>query len=149
MKVKYKHTNIIARDWKKLAHFYQEVFGCVILSPERDIEDAWLDQVTGVPKAHLKGAHLQLPGYGDDGPTLEIFQYTNNEPRPDTKANREGIMHLAFEVDNIDEATSAVLQNGGSKVGDIASIEIEGAGRRNLIYLADPEGNIIELQSWS
>lgn len=149
MKAKYKHTNIIARDWKKLAQFYQEVLGCVILAPERDLEGEWLDQVTGVPKAHLQGAHLQLPGYGDDGPTLEIFQYTQNEPRPATKANREGIMHLAFEVDNIEDVISAVLQNGGSKVGDITSSEIEGIGRRTLVYLADPEGNIIELQSWS
>lgn len=149
MKAKYKHTNIIARDWKKLVQFYQEVFGCVLLPPERDLEGEWLDQVTGVPEAHLRGAHLLLPGYEDDGPTLEIFQYTHNEPRPATKANREGIMHLAFEVDNIEESTSTVLLNGGSKIGDITSFELEGVGRRNLIYLADPEGNIIELQSWS
>jgi len=147
--VKYKHTNIIARDWRKLAQFYQEVFGCVLVPPERDIEGEWLDILTGVPKAHLKGAHLLLPGYGDDGPTLEIFQYTHSEPKPTTKANREGIMHLAFEVDNIEEVISAILKNGGSKVGDITSYEIEGIGQRTLIYLADPEGNIIELQSLS
>ena len=25
MKIKFTHTNIIAKDWKKLSHFYQEV----------------------------------------------------------------------------------------------------------------------------
>ena len=26
---KYTHTNLVARDWKKLARFYEEVFGCL------------------------------------------------------------------------------------------------------------------------
>ena len=25
---KYVHTNIVARDWRRLAVFYQDVFGC-------------------------------------------------------------------------------------------------------------------------
>lgn len=149
MKIKYKHTNIIARDWRKLARFYQEVLGCVIIPPERDLTGTWLDAGTGVMNAHLMGAHLRLPGHGDDGPTLEIYQYSSNEPRAATAANREGIMHLAFEVDNVESVTSAVLENGGSKVGDIVSSQVEGVGLLTFVYLADPEGNIIELQSWS
>ena len=35
MKAKYKHTNIVARDWQKLAEFYEDVFGCARLLPER------------------------------------------------------------------------------------------------------------------
>ena len=149
MKAKYKHTNIIARDWQKLAQFYQDVFGCVIIPPERDLTGPWLDIGTGVPNAHLKGVHLRLPGHGDNGPTLEIYQYTHNAPRSTTTANREGIMHLAFEVNSVEEATSVILKNGGSKVGDITSTEMKGVGQLTFVYLADPEGNIIELQSWS
>jgi len=148
MKAKYKHTNIIARDWKILAQFYQDIFGCVPVPPERDLSGAWLDRGTGVSDTHLTGIHLRLPGQGKDGPTLEIFQYTLNEPRPPTAANREGITHLAFEVDDVEQAASEVLKHGGSKVGDITSSNVEGVGLLTFIYLADPEGNIIELQSW-
>ena len=35
----------------------------------------WLDSATGINGAHLRGMHLRLPGYGEHGPTLEIFQY--------------------------------------------------------------------------
>jgi hypothetical protein len=28
MRAKYKHTNLIAGDWKKFAAFYEKVFGC-------------------------------------------------------------------------------------------------------------------------
>ncbi len=98
--------------------------------------------------ADLTGAHLRLPGHGENGPTLEILQYTRNEPRPPIAANREGIMHIAFEVEDVEQAMSEVLEHGGSKVGDIASFEVEGVGIMIFVYLADPEGNIIELQSW-
>jgi predicted enzyme related to lactoylglutathione lyase len=73
MQVKYKHTNIIARDWEVLAQFYENVFGCIPIPPERNLRGTWLDEGTGIQGAHLRGAHLLLPGYGDDGPTLEIF----------------------------------------------------------------------------
>ena len=149
MKIKYKHTNIIAKDWRGLAKFYQDVFGCSIVPPERDLAGKWLDDGTGVSNARLKGVHLRLPGYGDNGPTLEIYQYAHNEPRPVIAANREGIMHLAFEVDSVENVTSEVLKKGGSKVGNISSAEVEGFGLLTFVYLADPEGNIIELQSWS
>ena len=35
---RYVHTNLIAEDWKKLAGFYEEVFGCKIVPPERDFK---------------------------------------------------------------------------------------------------------------
>ena len=41
----YVHTNIVARDWQKLVHFYEEVFECVynrkfnMWSPLRHIDE--------------------------------------------------------------------------------------------------------------
>ena len=149
MKAKYRHTNIVARDWRALARFYRDVFGCVLVPPERDVSGEWLDRGTGVKDANLKGVHLRFPGYGADGPTLEIYQYSRNQPRPATAADREGITHLAFEVDDVERATAEVLKHGGSRVGHVSSSEVEGVGRLTFVYLADPEGNIIELQAWA
>ena len=33
---RYGHTNLIAADWRALASFYEELFGCVPVPPERD-----------------------------------------------------------------------------------------------------------------
>ena len=148
MKAKYKHTNIIAKNWRALAKFYQDVFGCVLVPPERDLSGAWLTKGTGVLDARFCGVHLRLPGYGQDCPTLEIYSYSRNEPRPAPAANREGITHLAFEVDDVERAAYDVLNHGGSKVGDITSSPVEGVGLLTFVYLADPESNIIELQAW-
>ena len=34
------------------------------------------------------------------------------------------------------------------QVGDLVTLDIPGAGRLTLVYMTDPEGNIIELQRW-
>ncbi len=75
MPTRYAHTNIVAKDWKRLAAFYREVFGCIAVPPERNLSGGWLDRATGIEGAHLAGIHLRLPGCGQAGPTLEIFQY--------------------------------------------------------------------------
>jgi hypothetical protein len=72
---KYAHTNLIAKDWRKLARFYEEHFGCTLVPPERDFKGPDLERGTGIPGAELRGAHLRLPGHGAEGPTLEIFNY--------------------------------------------------------------------------
>ena len=149
MKTRYRHTNIVAADWQALAAFYEDVFGCVPVPPRRDLVGAWLDRGTGVRDAQLTGVHLRLPGHGDGGPTLEIYSYAASEPRPAVAANREGITHIAFEVDDVVAATRLVLEHGGSNVGDVTSAEVPGVGFLTFVYLADPEGNIVELQAWT
>jgi len=148
MNAKYKHTNIVARDWHALARFYEDVFGCTPVPPERHLSGAWLERGIGVRDAELHGAHLRLPGHGDGGPTLEIFQYSHSALKPESRANREGFNHLAFEVEDVEKALAKVLEHGGGSLGKIASHEVEGVGRLTFVYATDPEGNIIELQRW-
>ncbi len=149
MKARYTHTNIVARDWRRLADFYHHVFGCVPVLPERHLEGDWLAAATGVPGAALSGMHLKLPGYGDEGPTLEIFQYSQVLEGAVPAANREGFGHIAFSVDDVSTALSAVLASGGRTIGDVVERSIPGVGVLTFTYAADPEGNILELQQWS
>jgi hypothetical protein len=41
-----------------------------------------------------------------------------------------------------------VIREGGRDLGQLVTLDIPGAGRLTLIYLCDPEGNIVELQRW-
>lgn len=148
IKAKYRHTNIVAQDWRKLAEFYEQVLGCVPVPPARDVAGEWVERCTGVPGAEVRGIHLRLPGYGDDGPTLEIFQYKKAEDRLETAINRPGLAHLAFEVDDVEAASDAVIAAGGGRVGELVTTDIPGTGTITFVYLTDPEGNIIELQKW-
>ena len=81
--MKYTHTNLVARDWRRLADFYIKVFGCTPVPPERDLSGDWLDKATSLQDAHIRGVHLRLPGHGDAGPTLEGSSTTRiRRPRP-------------------------------------------------------------------
>ncbi len=149
IQAKYAHTNLIAQDWQSLARFYQEVFGCVPVPPERDFQGEKLEAGTGIPGAHLRGVHLRLPGYGDNGPTLEIFTYNLLEERGKTAVHRPGFGHIAFGVEDVAAAQQAVLQAGGHKVGEIVTLQVATGAKVTWCYVTDPEGNIIELQAWS
>jgi len=149
IKAKYVHTNIVAQDWKRLARFYEQVFGCTLVPPERKLSGHWLEEGTGIPDAQIRGVHLRFPGHGNDGPTLEIFQYNHQEDRLDTAINRPGFAHIAFAVDDIETARDTVIEAGGKIIGKTVSLEVSGAGKVTFVYLTDPEENIIELQHWS
>jgi predicted enzyme related to lactoylglutathione lyase len=146
---RFAHCNLIARDWRCLARFYQEVFGCVPVPPERNLSGPWLEKATGLAGAHIRGVHLRLPGCGEWGPTLEVFQYEPQGASLETAVNRPGFAHLCFAVPDVEAAHRAVLAAGGGAVGDVVSLEIGGVGTVTFAYLTDPEGNIVEVQSWS
>jgi predicted enzyme related to lactoylglutathione lyase len=146
---KYGHTNLIAQDWRALARFYQEQFGCIPVPPERDYRGPALERGTGMPGAELRGAHLRLPGHGAEGPTLEIFSYNVLKERPDVAVNRPGFGHIAFLVDDVPAARAAVLAAGGRAVGEVVTLTTATGAKVTWVYVTDPEGNVIELQAWS
>jgi predicted enzyme related to lactoylglutathione lyase len=148
MSIRYVHTNIIARDWRVLASFYIRALSCTPVPPERYLSGPWLDAATGIADAHLTGVHLRLPGHGTTGPTLEIFSYDEVASRPTMAPDTPGLVHLAFLVDDVATVATEVLAAGGSAVGDLVTHDVPNVGRLVFQYLRDPEGNILELQSW-
>jgi catechol 2,3-dioxygenase-like lactoylglutathione lyase family enzyme len=148
IQAKYVHTNIMAHDWQKLSKFYQDVFGCVPVPPMRDFSGEALERATNIPNAAFQGMHLRLPGFGDNGPTLEIFQYTTMPERLETLVNRPGFGHIAFLVDDVAKARKAVLEAGGEDVGETITLQTADGRKVTFVYVTDPEGNILELQSW-
>ena len=107
-----------------------------------------MDELTGLEEAWIQGRHLRLPGGGPEGPTLEIFQYREQPELSAAAANRPGFAHIAFEVDDVEAALEAVHAAGGGALGKTITAEVTGAGSITLVYATDPEGNLVELQSW-
>lgn len=147
--IRFVHTNLITRDWKKLADFYINVFNCKLLPPERDLSGEWIDNLTGIPNVRIKGMHLSLPGF-DNGPTLEIFEYIPEDYTIIEKSiNAKGFGHIAFHVDSVEALLEKVLEYGGRQLGEIIKIEYENIGILTAVYVSDPEGNFIEIQNWN
>lgn len=147
--IKYVHTNLVARDWKKLADFYIHVFNCKPMLPERDLSGEWIDQLTGINDVRIRGMHLSLPGI-ENGPTLEIFEYCPKDGLNDAiRINSSGFGHIAFHVDSVEKALEKVLEHGGGQLGAVVIKAYEEIGILTVVYATDPEGNFIELQNWN
>ena len=147
--VRFGHVNVTGADWRRLAAFYAELFGCEVVPPERDYRGADLESATGVAGAHLTGAHLRLPGHGPTGPTIEIYQYDTVEAPRSPRVDRAGWGHVAFQVPDVSTAVLAVIESGGGRVGEIITSTTADGRRVTWCYATDPDGNIVELQAWS
>lgn len=143
--MKYVHTNLVARNWKRLADFYIKIFGCEPVPPERNLKGEWIDKAVKLKDTHITGMHLRLPGY-EDGPTLEIFQYSQEKEVGRLYPNTPGFGHIAFSVPDVEEITEKIIEMGGSWVGKLTTVNIPGVGVLLFAYMRDPEGNIIEIQ---
>jgi glyoxylase I family protein len=89
-----------------------------------------------------------LPGHSENGPTLEIFEFQPGEESLRPEIARPGFAHIAFEVPDVAKKRDEVTAAGGRAYGEVVTLDIPGAGRLTLCYMCDPEGNIIELQTW-
>ena len=147
-KMRFAHTNISAKNWKSLSEFYIKVFNCKVKPPKRKLSGAWLEQGTGLQGAILEGIHLLLPGHGDNGPTLEIFTYKDMHDCEPIMPNYCGITHIAFEVHDVDHTLDKAIKNGGQFLGKVTEKSVDGIGELKFVYFRDPEGNIVEIQSW-
>ena len=146
--IKYAHTNLIANDVPLLVSFYRDVLGCRSIGETRDLCGGWVDQLTGIPGAHIFGEHLALPGYSAGGPTLEIFGYDAVVPHTAPGVNASGFTHIAFAVDDVLQTLQDVLSRGGGQVGKLVEKRYDDGRTICVVYATDPEGNILELQSW-
>ena len=146
--IRYSHTNLIAHDVLRMIAFYRDVLGCRSIGQTRDIRGEWVERLTGIPGAHIFGEHLALPGFAEEGPTLEILGYDTVVPHTARCVNASGFTHLAFAVDDVDAALESVLSHGGGQIGERVENRYADGRMLTAVYASDPEGNILELQNW-
>jgi predicted enzyme related to lactoylglutathione lyase len=145
----YLHTNLTVRDVEKMKEFYVSVFGCVPVREIQQLAGEWIERITAVKAGAIRYVHLRFPGHGDSGPELELVQYLNPTKKYEITPDTYGFGHLSFSVSDVDEALNAVIEGGGGSVGEIVTVEVPNRGLLTEVYATDPEGNIIELQSYA
>ena len=118
------HVAIIASDYPRSKHFYTEVLGLpVIAEAYREARDSW-------------NLDLRLA----DDMQIELFSFPNPPERP-SKPEAQGLRHLAFAVDNIDECIN-ILQNKGIELEAVRVDEYTGA---RFVFFKDPDGLPLEM----
>ena len=124
MKVKgIDHVSLNAKDIKASIEFYGKVLG--------------FRQLATVPFAGFSLVYFQIPGGG----RLELFDYGGNNPKTDRDETEVGLRHLAFEVDDVDEAERH-LREHEVKI-TLAATDLPSLGSRAILFL-DPNGVTLE-----
>jgi glyoxylase I family protein len=145
----YLHTNLTVKDIEKMKAFYENVFGCVSVREIQQLTGKWIEGITSVKDGEIKYVHLRFPGHGSNGPELELIEYVNPTKEYEITPNTLGFGHISFSVENVHEALKQVVQAGGGSVGDVVTVEVPKRGLLTEVYATDPEGNVIELQSYA
>ena len=143
--MRFDHINIGASNVERLAQFYEQALGCSRFSPATDLSGEIMARGMGLDEAEVRAIWLQLPGQGEDGAFLELFEYESAVERPKPFANRIGYNHIAFEVHDLDEAVDSALKVGGTRLGDIVNFEWTEGKFIKYVFIRDPEENIVQL----
>lgn len=143
--MRYDHTNIGVRDVERLSDFYEQAFSCIRLSSTERMSDALMARGMGLQEAEVRAVWMRLPGHGEEGPILELFEYTQSLECPESSANQHGYNHIAFEVADVEATADAVVAAGGTRLGEVVDFESPSDGVVTFVFLRDPEDNIIQL----
>jgi glyoxylase I family protein len=118
------HIAIICSDYEKSKYFYSEVLGLKI--------------VREVYREERKSYKLDLE-VGNQY-QIELFSFPNPPARP-SRPEAAGLRHLAFEVNDIDEAISNIKMYQVI----VEPVRIDEFTGKRFTFFADPDGLPIEL----
>jgi catechol 2,3-dioxygenase-like lactoylglutathione lyase family enzyme len=131
------HHGLRVSDAERASAFYCDALGGRRLTLPVVLSGRGAEQVVGVEGARLRVA---LIGFGDGA--LEVFEFL--EPAiPDwARAPVAGsIPHVGLQVDDVGSALARAEDLGARRLWP----DVDRFGKVRAIYLADPDGNVVEL----
>ncbi len=129
----YNHSSFTVGDLERSIAFYQMLGFKVDRRAER--EGAAIEQVVGIPGAHLLIAHLLLGDFD-----LELIQYVAPKGvKLDTSPNNVGAAHVAFWTRDLMKSYTELKARGVRFKGTVTE------GGPKGVYFLDPDGNALEL----
>jgi glyoxylase I family protein len=117
------HIAIICSDYERSKHFYTGILGLT---------------VAGEVYRKERGSYkldLEVAGQYQ----IELFSFPDPPPRP-SHPEAAGLRHLAFEVDDINEAVFHIKEYGIN----VEPVRIDEFTGRKFTFFADPDGLPIE-----
>ena len=135
------HVGITVSDIDRSIEFYRDVLG-MELESRTDMSGEFISNVVGVPGASLKGANMKA---GDL--ILEMFQYVapvGGKQRASLRQSDVGHYHLAFQVDDIEDAYQKLTAKGVN-FSEVPQYVPDGPAKGlGAIYFWDPDGIALE-----
>jgi len=95
------HVGIVVDDLAATQSFFRDI-GLQVGSEFR-LEGEWLDNVVGLPDVHTESVTMQTPDGAREARAHEVHTPADHEGCSAVRANRLGIRHIAFAVDDLDD----------------------------------------------
>ena len=145
-----QHFGFTVPNLKEAITFYEEVIGCesfFSIGPFGPFEDDWMTVNLNVNSdAVIKSAHLMRCG---NGTNFEIFEYTSPDQVTTYPANSDyGANHIAFYVDDIDDAVDYLKSKGVKVLGEPKTFTDTGMKGLSWVYFLAPWGQQLEILSY-
>ncbi|HEX7292903.1 MAG TPA: VOC family protein [Solirubrobacterales bacterium] len=133
------HVGIVVKDLAAATEFFVELG--LEVQGEGQVEGASVDRTVGLEGVRSELVMLQTP---DGQRRIELAKF-HSPPSPggdpQAPANKPGIRHLAFVVEDIDALVAGLQARGAELVGELVRYE----DIYRLCYVRGPEGIIVEL----
>lgn len=147
----FSHLGLSVSDINKAIEFYKEVFGWYHLAGpwpiKRDPEKGggFTDTVYGPNWTAFKLAHMSA----GNGVGIELLEFEGNySPKSKIEMKRLGAFHFGILAPDLKEFVSNVEAHGGKQHSDYNIREVNGQ-KREIVFVEDPFGNIIEVYNYS
>ena len=101
----------------------------------------WIDRIIGLENATVETVMARGPDGRDMFEVVRFHSPSAGAREPVPAANRPGLRHVAFTVDDVRGVVDRVRAAGWETVGEIVDFE----STFRLCYLRGPEGLIVEL----
>jgi len=133
------HIGLVVEDLDETVRFLS-LLGLECSKPSEQSGE-WIDRIIGLDGSAVEIVMVRLP---DGTDVFEIVRFRSpsaeaQEPAP--AANRPGLRHIAFKVDDVRAVVDRVREAGWDTIGEIVDYQ----GMFLLCYVRGPEGLIVEL----
>jgi catechol 2,3-dioxygenase-like lactoylglutathione lyase family enzyme len=142
IEARFSHSGICIADIEAAMRFYHEALGFAPAENHALLNhSSWLDIVNELRDVRLR-ARMVRSAAGDTIELLKMDSPACFGPRARRPMNQLGLTHLAFHVDSIDDAATAVLAHGG-RIHPQTRARFESG--IEILYATDPDGVRVEL----
>ncbi len=137
---KHHHVAVRVSDMERGTAFYRDAFGAEVAIPPFTVEGEFAEVVAGGPAGvRWRTSLLGLA----DGAAIELFAFdAPRHPMAPVAMASGNQLHFCLQVEDVPAALARVEAAGGRRLWpDVADLE-PGV---QVVYVADPDGNVIEL----
>jgi catechol 2,3-dioxygenase-like lactoylglutathione lyase family enzyme len=137
------HAGVTVASLDRSLAFYEGLLGLGVAAISL-LESPVIEAVTGYPGARLRIADMALPAGG----VLELIQYEVPDVPPVVARHAQaGTAHIALQVTGLRDLHARLVAAGADLIST-GPVEVTGSGAFLgvlVLYLRDPDGNVIEL----